>query len=227
MLIRVLPALNCRDHWISLCRREFPCALIEAPETLVDFQAGYLQITRLAGGLLDGREAVKYSLGARHSLEPAWALVKACGWDLATLIAGLDGLDFSGNVRDNSLLGVHTDLTVRKFFARERHVSSPSRLGLLEPLTEAPAIWTGDILARLLANDQWRELRHEPFNQPVDRLPRLDITQLLLQLLEHPADWLGVERDGRLYLLHERRVVTSLVPDFSPPEPRLRRRPLL
>ncbi|NVK41765.1 MAG: hypothetical protein HWE39_11035 [Oceanospirillaceae bacterium] len=221
MLIRVLPALDCRAHWIDFCRRDHSHCFVESPESLVEFQSSYLQITQLAGGHLDGREAVKFSLGARHSVEPAWALIRACDWNLDTLLKGLGELDFNANVRDNSLLGVHTDLTVRKFFAKDRRLGSPSRLGLLEPLSEAPAIWTADALARLLANEQWRELQGE------NGAAATAADGLLLQLLDAPKHWLGLERNGRLYLLRARVPVASLVPDYRPPAPRLKRRTVL
>jgi hypothetical protein len=228
MLIRVLPALNHRDHWISLCQRESPYCFVETPESLVDFQSGFLQITQLNGAVRDGREAVKFSLGSRLSLEPAWALVKACNWRLDKLMEGLETLDFRSNVRDNSLLGVHTDLSVRRYFARERHISSPSRLGLLEPLQQAPAIWDGHNLSRLLANDQWQDLR--PARQAsgatsADVAP-IDSNSLLLQLLDAPEHWLGLSRNGRLYLLHRRNAIASLVPDLQPPQPRLQQPPI-
>ncbi|GGO87444.1 hypothetical protein GCM10011348_40650 [Marinobacterium nitratireducens] len=215
MLIRVLPALDCRAHWIDFCRRDSSYCFIESPQALVEFQTSYLQITHLAGAHLDGRQAVKYSLGARYSVEPAWALIRACDWKLTTILAGLEQLDFSGNVRDNSLLGVHTDLTVRKFFAKDRRLGSPSRLGLLEPLDCTPSIWNADALARLLANGQWRDLIGES-NADVDA------DALLLQLLDGPAAWLGLEHSGRLYLLHRRRPLASLIPDYRMPEPRLK-----
>lgn len=248
MLIRVLPALNHRDHWINLCQRESPYCFVETPETLIDFQSGYLQITLLHGHIRDGREAIKYSLGARHSLAPAWALIKACNWRLDTLIAGLEALDFGSNVRDNSLLGVHTDLSVRRYFARERHISSPSRLGLLTPLQQAPDIWDAQNLCRLLANDQWQDL-HSTLSRPTrpadachtdtsstgalcsgtlqPRTPALrgdagsgSASELLLRILDQPQHWFGLSRGDRLYLLHRRSAVASLIPDLRPPQPR-------
>jgi hypothetical protein len=220
MLIRVLPALNHRDHWIGLCQRESPYCFVETPECLVDFQTGFLQITLLEGAVRDGREAIKFSLGSRHSLEPAWALVKACSWRLDRLIEGLESLDFRSNVRDNSLLGVHTDLSVRRYFSRERHISSPSRLGLLEPLRQSPDLWDSHNLCRLLANDQWQDLQ---FMQTSGSLG--DDKSLLLQVLDAPEHWLGLERNGRLYLLQQRQAVASLVPDLRPPQPRLQQPP--
>ncbi len=230
MLIRVLPALNHRDHWISLCQRESPYCFVETPESLVDFQSGFLQITLLNGAVRDGREAVKFSLGSRLSLEPAWALVKACNWRLDRLIEGLETLDFRSNVRDNSLLGVHTDLSVRRYFARERHICSPSRLGLLQPLQQTPAIWDGHSLSRLLANDQWQDL--QPARQASAATsanavlkPPAEGNSLLLQLLDAPEHWLGLSHNNRLYLLHQRNAIASLVPDLQPPQPRLQQPP--
>ncbi|WP_020683434.1 hypothetical protein [Marinobacterium rhizophilum] len=218
MLIRVLPALNHRDDWISLCQRESPYCFVETPESLVDFQSGFLQITLLDGTVRDGREAVKFSLGSRYSLEPAWALIKACGWRLDTLLKGLETLDFRSNVRDNSLLGVHTDLSVRRYFARERHISSPSMLGLLKPLQQTPALWDGHNLCCLLANDQWQDLQSA--RASASAAPA-DGNSLLLQILEQPEHWLGLARHGRLYLLHQRNAIASLVTDLRPPQPRL------
>nr|WP_067298181.1 hypothetical protein [Marinobacterium profundum] len=227
MLIRVLPTLNHRDHWISLCQRESPYCFVETPESLVDFQTGFLQITQLNGAVRDGREAVKFSLGSRLSLEPAWALVKACNWRLDTLIEGLETLDFRSNVRDNSLLGVHTDLSVRRYFARERHISSPSRLGLLKPLLQMPDIWDGHNLSRLLANDQWQDLQPARHSSAVtSNAASIDCNSLLLQLLDTPEHWLGLSRNGRLYLLHQRNAIASLIPDLQPPQPRLQQPPI-
>ncbi|UTW13605.1 hypothetical protein [Marinobacterium rhizophilum] len=222
MLIRVLPALNHRDHWIGLCQRESPYCFIETPECLVDFQTGFLQITLLGSAIRDGREAVKFSLGSRQSLEPAWALIRACNWRLDKLIEGLESLDFRSNVRDNSLLGVHTDLSVRRYFARERHISSPSRLGLLAPLQQNPDLWDSHNLCRLLANDQWQDLRFIPASDTPDNE---NGSTLLLQALDAPEHWLGLWRNGRLYLLHRRQAVASLVPDLRPPQPRLQQPP--
>jgi len=216
MLIRVLPALDSRARWIDFCRRETRQAFVEAPQLLIDFQTGYLQITRLDGNILDGREAIKYSLGTRHSPEPAWALIRACRWDLATLLEGLEQLDFRGNVRDNSLLGIHTDLTVRKFFAKDRHLGSPSRLGLLVPLPAAPEFWSTEALCRLLANGQWHDLQNG------DGTDTPDPDSLLLRLLDAPADWLGLEHQGRLWLLQGRTPFASLIPDYRMPAPRLK-----
>ena len=102
MIIRVLPQLNCRQHWIDFCRRETPYCFVDQPECLVDFQGTHLQITLLAQNT-QGKDAIKYSLGSRRSVEPAWQLIRACNWDLTALVNGLEQMDFSSNVRDNSL----------------------------------------------------------------------------------------------------------------------------
>ncbi len=228
MIIRVLPTLNCRQQWIDFCRREIPYCFVEQPECLIDFQGTHLQITVLAG-LAAGHQAIKYSLGSRKSVEPAWSLIRACEWNLERLVAGLEEMDFSSNVRDNSLLGVHTDLTARKFFAKDRTILPPSRTGVLQPLSQAPAIWSGENLLCLIANRQYHDLRNAQLALPgtgtknsTGGLPTPSIQGLRLQLLERPQDWIGQSHQGRLYLYHKQQPYVSLIPDFSAPAPRLK-----
>ncbi len=224
MIIKVLPALNSRQRWIEFCRRERPYCFVQQPECLVDFQSTYLQITLLAG-TQHSKEAIKYSLGSRLSMEPAWRLVKTCNWDLQMIISGLEALDFGSNVRDNSLLGVHTDLTVRKFYAKERCILPPSRLSPLHPLSAPPSRWDGLSLARLLRHAQFSDLRNEqlalPSTQPGAGIPAPKAINLQLQILEQPHLW-HAEADGdRLYLLHRGQAVASLIPRLGKPTPRL------
>ncbi|MBY4678739.1 hypothetical protein [Marinobacterium arenosum] len=214
MIIPVLPELNSRAQWIAFCRRETPYCFVATPECLVDMQTSYLQLTLLSD-IPDGKQPVKYSLGSRLSVEPVWQLIKGCQWNLATIIEGLEALDFRSNVRDNSLLGVHTDLTVRKFFAKERPLIAPSSIGLLQPLHEAPPIWSARPLMALLANGQYQDLQGRAGS------PAPPVAQLLLQMMEQPQSWLGHEHRGRLYLLHERKAVASLLMELKPPKPRL------
>ncbi|MGB0467139.1 MAG: hypothetical protein ACPGF7_06320 [Pontibacterium sp.] len=231
MIIRVLPQLNSRQHWIAFCRREVPYCFVESPECLVDFQNSHLQVTLLSGSA-QGKQATKYSLGSRHSVEPAWSLIRACEWDLEKLIRGLEQMDFSSNVRDNSLLQVHTDLTARKFFSKERTLLSPSRTGLLTPIGKAPAIWNAEYILRLVANAQFSDLRNEQQALPgqsdsdikKDRgvLPVPSLQGLRLLLLDKPHQWIGQSHKGRLFLYRDRQPWLSLVPDFNTPAPRLK-----
>lgn len=184
-------------------------------------QTTYLQLTLLGTGK-QGRDATKYSLGSRLSVEPVWQLIKSCDWQLMKILEGLESMDFSSNVRDNSLLKAHTDITVRKSFSKERTLIAPASLGTLHPVTDEPAIWDGPVLARLLANLQFRQYRSGPDNRN-----NADTNSLLLDIIQAPQLWLGQRHEGKLHLfrrnansakLHNQ---ASLLPDFRTPTPRL------
>lgn len=216
MIIPVLAQLNSRSQWINFFRRESSYCFVETPECLVDLQTNYLQLTVLSAEA-QGRSALKYSLGSRTSIEPAWQLIKSCRWDLTAIITGLEQLDFSSNVRDNSLLMAHTDLTVRKFYCKDRLITAPGQLGLIQPLTEAPSVWLSQMLLQLLSNEQYLDLRAHPSN-----LKTPPAEQLLLDILHSPNEWLGKFHQGRLYLLQQREAVASLIIDLRVPKPKLR-----
>lgn len=212
MIIRVLPELESRDQWLAFCRREQPYCLVERPECLVDLQTHFLQLTLFQRSA--DRDPVRYTLGSRRSLEPAWDLIRGCQWSLAQIVDGLEQLDFSGNVRDNALLSRHRDLSVRKRFVREPHLTPPSASGLLNPLSSLPENWDLDSLCRLIANRQWRDWRAEQTSSP-------SAQALLVALQETDAQWQVMRRGARLILLHEGTPLISLIPDTQPPEPRL------
>lgn len=225
MIIRVLPHLKSRAAWIDFCRRETPYCFVEDPACLVDFQGTHLQITLLPGGRQD-KDAIKYSIGSRSSVEPAWSLIRACNWDLSRIIAGLEQMDFGSNVRDNSLLGVHTELTARKFFAKEKALTTPSALGLLKPLSAPPARWDGHTLLRLVSNQQYRDLRCEQLALPGgshhSALSVPSRHSLRLMLLEQAQQWRGLPQGERLLLCREQQPMLSLIPDYRTPAPRLK-----
>ncbi|MFW1677002.1 hypothetical protein ACFVYJ_04380 [Pontibacter sp. JAM-7] len=222
MNIRVLPSLNTRDQWITFCRREQPYCYVEQPVCLVDFQSSFLQLTLFP----EHGDAIKYSLGSRNSMEPAWQLIKACNWQLETLINGLNEMDFSSNVRDNALLQVHTDLTARKVFAREK-LLPPQQTGLLKPLTAQPQRWDNLSLCRMISHQQFQDLRSEQVYLQGSQLrpsapPATPAADELIQLLlEEDQPCSGELREGRLFLLLHGQPIASLIPKLTWPEPRL------
>ena len=226
MVIPVLPALNTRDRWLAFCRRERPYAFIEQPNCLLDFQSTFLKITLLPepGHFHD---SLKYSLGARSSMEPVWRLIKACQWDLSAIIQGLEQMDFSSNVRDNSLLKVHTDLSLRKYFSREPHLVAAQTLGLLPPLAAPPSIWDAHALNCLISNQQFSEMRSEIISLPGSKLyggvglPTL--AEISLTLMDPVEQCHGQWVDKRLYVFRGKQPYISCVPDLRWPKPRLKK----
>lgn len=235
MNIRHLPHLNDRNAWISFCQREKPYCFVASPEALVDFQTTYLLITLLEGKTRNGKAAVKYSIGSRTSMEPAWRFIKACDFNLQLMTDGLNQVNFDGNVRDNSFLKAHTDLTVRKFFSKDKNIVSPSHMGLLQPLEKLPGQWNIALVCRLLANQQFSKLSSQQLSLPGKQSfstmtdpDAVNARQLLLTFLENSAEWqvrprqlpdsleLLIYRQGTLYY--------SLTPHLYQPEPRLRQR---
>ncbi len=214
MIVRVLPQLESRDEWIAFCRREVPYCLVDSPACLVDFQSHFLQLT-----LFNQEAPLRYTLGSRRSMNPAWQLIRRCDWSLKALIEGLNTLDFGGNVRDNELLGVHSDLSARRSRPRDPHLHAPTCSERLAPLTEVPAQWDNVSLQRLLANQQYRDWRLEQ-----DKT-LLGPTAVLLELLEQGKDWQAHTLGPRLQLSCHGTILVSLIADLhadrtaAPPGP--------
>lgn len=228
MVIPVIPTLNTREQWLAFCRRERPYAFIEQPDCLLDFQSTFLKITLLPAQN-HFRDSLKYSLGARTSMEPVWRLIKACQWDLGAIIQGLEQMDFSSNVRDNSLLKLHTDLSVRKYFSREPHLVPPQTLGILPPVSAKPSIWGAYELNCLISNRQFSEMRSEIVTLPGSKLyggvglPTL--AEVSLTLMDPVEQCHGQWVDTRLHIFRGKQPYISLIPDLRWPKPRLKKTP--
>ncbi|WP_415895842.1 hypothetical protein ACMXYQ_05415 [Neptuniibacter sp. PT34_22] len=225
MIIPVLQQLNSRDQWMAFCRRELPYCFIESPECLVDFQTTFLKITLLPKNTLI-HDAVKYSLGSRTSMEPVWRLIKGCNWDLNAILTGLEQMAFDSNVRDNSLLKVHTDLSVRKYFSRERCLVSPNTLGLLEPLMAQPDIWDAQSLAKLISHQQFSSLQNEvkalPGSKQNAGAPPPSISTIMMILLDPVEQCIGQVHKGRLHIFRGKQPFISFIPKLAWPKPRLK-----
>ncbi|WP_417533206.1 hypothetical protein [Marinobacterium stanieri] len=205
MIIRVLPQLETRAEWLAFCRRESPYCMVDAPPCLVDFQTHFLQLT-----LFTDKDPVRYTLGSRRSIDPAWQLIKRCNWSLKAMLEGLETLDFGSNVRDNELLGVHTDLSARRSFPRDPHLNAPDCSHLLTPLPHFPAHWDEHTLQRLLISGQFRDWRLE--QDTIELSPR----SLLVELVEHPRIWSAQLTGPRLQVLYKHRaLIASCIPDLS------------
>ena len=226
MVIPVLNKLSTREQWLDFCRREAPYCFVEAPECLIDFQSTFLKITLLPNHSLV-HDAVKYSLGSRSSMEPVWRLIKSCNWNIQHIIQGLEEMDFSSNVRDNSLLKAHTDLSVRKYFSRERCLVSPGSLGLLEPLMAVPDIWSAYHLAQMITHGQYKDLRNEKKllqgASPYAGLEAPDSSEIILILLDPVEQCIGQKIDGRLHIFRGKQPFISLIPELNWPKPRLKK----
>ncbi|MGI1668903.1 MAG: hypothetical protein K6L74_01125 [Neptuniibacter sp.] len=226
MIIPVLTSLNTREQWMAFCRRETAYCFIESPECLLDFQSTFLKITLLPKDTIV-QDSIKYSLGSRSSMEPVWRLIKACNWDLQAIIAGIEKMDFSSNVRDNSLLKVHTDLSARKFFSRERCVVAPQSIGLLEPLSALPEIWDRHTLNRMISNGQYTALQNEmkalPGSKRTGGIPAPVQDEICMILLDPIERCIGQMHKGRLHVFRGKQPFISLIPDIQWPKPRLKK----
>jgi hypothetical protein len=220
MQIPVLTTLENRTDWIRFLRKERPYAYVREPLCLVDLQSTYLQITLLTKDQLDGRSAIKYSIGSKHSIEPTWRLIKGCNWHLSTLIDGLETLRFDSNVRDNSFLKAHSDITVRRFFAKEKALFNPERIGLVTPVTIRPNEWSLDDVIRLISHDQFKfaVCVLSPKTAP-------PIKHVLLRLLESHEGWtlecIQMDDEEDIILSFKGKPILQLTPDIKKPAPRL------
>ncbi|MFP8967170.1 hypothetical protein ACKC9G_11375 [Pokkaliibacter sp. CJK22405] len=199
MMIRILPKLEKAEHWQSFIQREQRYCFITEPETLVDLQANHLRITCLDQGIRNGRQAVKYSIGAKNSSRPIQHFIAHCRYSLSYMMYLLGQLDFSKSVLDFQDNESGEIFSIRKYFAREREILSPSLLTELSPLGHWPEKWTLGSLLSLLANRQYHYL-HTGQQQK-----KLDGMALLLNILESPSryrvrgheDKLLISRDGQ------------------------------
>lgn len=173
MNIAVLSSLESKDNWLSFFRREHPYCLIDNPATLVDFQSTFLQLTCFKPNQED---AVRYTLGSRSSLEPAWQLIKGCGWSLQCVIQGLESLNFNTNVRDNSAFKIPSELSVRKSFAHEPRLNP-----FITPVTSNSI--NADQLARILRSEQYHQF------EMLCRSLSPSIHSILLSLSTEPQKW--------------------------------------
>ncbi|WP_139303133.1 hypothetical protein [Neptunomonas phycophila] len=218
MHIPVLNQLETRTDWVSFFRRERSYAYVQQPLCLIDLQSTYLQLTLLDNEQLDGRSAIKYSLGSRRSVEPAWRLIKSCNWQLSVLVAGLNTLGFDSNVRDNSFLQRHTDLTVRKFFAKDKQIIAPSLIGQITPTTHIPSEWNISSVKSLLSHQQYKDCIYLP--APKQPAP---MKAILLRLIDSPKSWtVQTSHDGSLLLFYRNKGIVQLTPDIKKPVARLR-----
>ena len=205
MKIAILETLETQQQWQDFSLRKIPYAYVLNPLSLVDFQSTFVQLTDIDKNLRDGRQAIKYSIGSRKSAQAAWALIEKCQWSLSQLLEELKTLDFSSNVRDNSVLNIHGDLTVRQFFAKEKCVISPWLLQHLTPLTRIPKKWYLNDIKRVLSSQQisnitWLDERAEMRSIPA----------ILNTLISYPQGWQIDCEQGLITLLYKKTPVVSL-----------------
>lgn len=119
---------------------------------------------------------MRFTLGSRSSLEPAWQLIKGCGWSLTHVIHGLESLNFNTNVRDNAAFKLPSDLSVRKSFAREPR---------LQPFISHEI--TTAITPLQLAN----HIRNEQFDQliPLSKQAVPSLHSLIISLSTESTRW--------------------------------------
>lgn len=212
MKIAILNALETQQQWRNFSARKIPYVYVLSPLTLVDFQSTFIQVTDIDINLRDGRQAVKYSIGSRRSAEAVWQLIENCQWSLTQLVNQLKGLDFSSNVRDNSVLNVHGELTVRQFFAKEKCIISPWLLQQLAPLEKLPKRYALNDVKRLLSSEQISDISWLQTNPMFG-----SIRALLITLVSHPNGWQVRLTQERIYLHFKKEPIISFTPIAAKP----------
>lgn len=194
MIISVLHSLENKSDWLSFFRREHPYCLVDKPAVLVDFQSTFLQLTCFQPGASD---ALRYTLGSRTSLEPAWQLIKGCHWSLNAVVEGLNSLNFNTNVRDRGHFNLPSDLSVRKSFTRE------PRLYPFAGETAKERI-TPDSLAELLRNQQYEQL------QILSSQGALNVHSLMISLATEHHVWQLFEENSKILAHYRGRPMFAL-----------------
>jgi hypothetical protein len=210
MKIPIIDALETQQQWLTFSAQKTPYAYINSPLTLVDFQSSFLQITQLKHNLRDGRQAKKYSVGDRTCEQAAWSLIEHNQWSLKKILVGLNTLNFSSNVRDNSILKAHSNITVREFFAKEKCIISPRLLQQLTPLVEAPQKWQISDIERMISHQQYSDLKWLSKDDSLN-----NIKAIVLQLISYPDSWQINIRKEQIILSQHRKFVLQLKPSVS------------
>lgn len=210
MIIPVLTNLETREDWLHLARTKPACCFVAKPECLIDFQTRFLKITLLSMSSSQ-HDAITYSLGSSASIEPAWQLIKGCQWHLKAVIEGLEKLNFSANVRDNTLLKRHSDLSVRKFFSRQKGILPPSSLGLIQPLTALPETWDCMKMQQLISCQQFCEPKYELASYSKEPV---DMNEVLVLIQDSAYNCSFKSHKQRLYMLYKNEPFISLVPQL-------------
>ncbi|MEH6445827.1 MAG: hypothetical protein V7784_18180 [Oceanospirillaceae bacterium] len=212
MKIPILPALESQQQWLSFSAQQIPYAYVNSPLTLVDFQSTFIQITDISKNLRDGRQAQKFSVGARRSSSAAWQLIESSQWSLKRLMAGLNDLEFTSNVRDNSAINAHGELTLRQFYAKDKCVISPLLLQPLTPLKTMPKAWFLQDIKRVLSCEQYSDVKW------LSQDPMLNsCAAVLMQLISHPQGW-RIDRQHELLVLSLKKVfIMHFRPVIDPP----------
>jgi hypothetical protein len=211
MKIPIIDSLETQSQWQIFDAKKPAYAYIKMPLSLIDFQSNYLQITVIDKGLRDGRQAKKFSLGEPHSTKPIWTLIKSCQWSLSRLIIELKALDFSSNVRDNSALNIHKDLSIRQFFSKDKSVISPLLLQQYRPLANEPNAWFLQDIKQLLSAEQYTDLKWLTKNTALS-----SIKAVLLQLVSYPQGWRIDRQKHYLVLSLNSKFILRLRPAIEP-----------
>lgn len=191
MNIAVYPCLESKEDWLIFFRREHPYCLIDTPSTLVDFQSTFLQLTCFKP---NEEDAVRYTLGSRSSLEPAWQLIKGCGWSLRSVIEGLESLNFNTNVRDNSAFKIPSELSVRKSFAKE-----PRLCRFIKPTVSKTL--SAEQLAQYLYAEQYDQL------EMLSKSFTPSLHSMILSLSTEPLKWQVTEENSYLIAIFNSQAV--------------------
>ena len=214
MKIPIIEALETQTQWLSFNANKIPYAYVKSPLSLIDFQSSYLQITVVSKSLRDGRQAKKFSLGEPHSKDPIWALIESCQWSLNRLTKGLQSLDFSTNVRDNSALNIHKNLSIRQFFSKDKSVISPLLLQQYKALADEPKTWFLQDIKQLLSAEQYTDLKWLTKNPALN-----SIRAVLLQLISYPQGWRIDRQQQYIVLSLNSKFILRFRPVIEPSQP--------
>lgn len=227
MIIRILPQLEQAHQWQDFMQREQRYCYVNEPEVLVDMQSNHLMITLLGRKVVNGRQAIKYSIGAKSSPEPTASFIAHCRYSLSYMLYLLEQLDFSQTVLNNPGFAFSRELTIRRFHARDREIFSPSLLSSLEPLPAWPESWSLAALLSVLANKQYHYLFGSRYMQGTRVAPRLDGLALMLSIMDSPSRYKVKPLEEELFINKDGEPFAVLMPKLPGglPRPQLEAQP--
>lgn len=191
MSLQIINPITSLDQWISFLNKHSTARhYVQGTQLYVscwDFDK--IVIGNLSNAYVRGAVCAKYTLEGDNN-NAVIQILEKYNFDLSALLGACEQLEFTGKYEAIQFCG----MKVTKSEEKGVDTFSPFHFSRLKPITEIPKKWSIAHVVRLMANDQFQDLRttSDDFQGPYDR------NELMRKLVESPGGWWlnGGKADG-------------------------------